>query len=227
MHETKEKLAPICEMKNTLASWAKSEIDKGKEHVDTKEMGDVVDMIKDLAETEEKCWKACYYKKVIEAMDEVDPEEWMNDDFLAMIDERMGYRRGGHKFRPSSHPRSSTSGRFVDASGHHTGHMGGRYGYYGWDPDGMMHLDEMTPGHEHMRYDDHFMMQHPYEKYKEAKRHYTETHDQKHKDEMDMAANEHMANTISSVREIWRYADPEMRKRLKTDLTSLVAEMGT
>lgn len=227
MHETKEKLEHVLEMKKTLAEWAKEELDKGKEHVCTHEMGDVIDMIKDLSEVEKNCWKACYYKHVIEAMIEADPEDWMNEEFLEMLEERMGYPRGshhvGHRFSPSKHPRSST-GRFVSTGGHTTGHMGGRMGY--WDPD-YIHYNEMVPGHEHLRYDDHLMMQHPYEKYKEAKRHYTETHDQKHKDEMDMAANEHMASTISSVREIWRYADPEMRKRLKTDLTSLVNEMGT
>ena len=40
------------DMIETLTECAKHEFDKGVENIDTKEMGEVIDMIKDLAEAE-------------------------------------------------------------------------------------------------------------------------------------------------------------------------------
>ena len=71
IHDMVEKLTKCTEM----------ELEKGIENVDTEEMGEVVDMIKDLCEAE-------YYAKVIKAMDEHDfdnAEEIMDDG-------RRGYR---------------------------------------------------------------------------------------------------------------------------------------
>ena len=42
--------------------------DRGIDRIDVQEMGMLVDMVKDLAEAEEKCWKAEYYRKVVEEM---------------------------------------------------------------------------------------------------------------------------------------------------------------
>lgn len=53
----------IHDMIETLTEVAKCELDKGIENVNTKEMGEVADMIKDLAEAE-------YYRKISVAMDE-------------------------------------------------------------------------------------------------------------------------------------------------------------
>ena len=38
-------------------------------------------------------------------------------------------------------------------------------------------------------------------------------------------ANEHLMETIGTLKEIWEDADPDLRKRMKTDLTKLTAEM--
>lgn len=53
------------DMIEALTEAAKCEVDKGLENVDTKEMGEVIDMIKDLAEAE-------YYRKISVAMDEAE-----------------------------------------------------------------------------------------------------------------------------------------------------------
>ena len=68
-----------------LSECAKVEMDKGIENIDTKEMGEVADMIKDLAEAE-------YYAKISKAMDE---SEYGEDyDYMGAYDEhdRKGYR---------------------------------------------------------------------------------------------------------------------------------------
>lgn len=61
----------IFEIKAKLIDELESEMERmgSIRNMDTREMGQVVDMIKDLAEAEEKCWKACYYKSVVEAME--------------------------------------------------------------------------------------------------------------------------------------------------------------
>ena len=68
-----------------LSECSKMEIDKGIENIDTKEMGEVADIIKDLAEAE-------YYAKISKAMDEAEYGE--DYDYMGAYDEheRKGYR---------------------------------------------------------------------------------------------------------------------------------------
>ena len=63
-----EKLKDISEMKHTLVEAAKAQMAQGVECVDTEEMGEVIDMIKDLAHAEKSCMEAAYYELVCEAM---------------------------------------------------------------------------------------------------------------------------------------------------------------
>jgi hypothetical protein len=75
----------IHDMIEKLTKCAEMEFEKGVENVDTKEMGEVVDIIKDLAEAE-------YYAKISKAMDE---SEYGEDyDYKGAYDEhsRKGYR---------------------------------------------------------------------------------------------------------------------------------------
>lgn len=41
----------------------------GGKRMDVKEMGELADIVKDLAQAEESCWEAQYYRTVTEAMD--------------------------------------------------------------------------------------------------------------------------------------------------------------
>lgn len=68
-----------------LSEVAKCELDKGIENIDTKEMGEVAEIIKELSEAE-------YYAKISKAMDE---SEYGEDyDYMGAYDEheRKGYR---------------------------------------------------------------------------------------------------------------------------------------
>lgn len=80
-----------------LSEVAKCELDKGIEKIDTKEMGEVAEIIKELSEAE-------YYAKISKAMDEAEYGE--DYDYMGAYDEheRRGYR---------GQPRSKTSGRFM------------------------------------------------------------------------------------------------------------------
>lgn len=64
-----------------------------------------------------------------------------------------------------------------------------------------------------------------YNDYQQARRHYTQTNSPAYRDEMKAHASEHIGDTISTIREIWSTADPELRMRMKSDLTALVGEM--
>lgn len=67
-----EKLKELNELKHTLIDAAKMEAAKGIENINTEEMGEVVDMIKDLASAEKDCMEACYYESITEAMEGYD-----------------------------------------------------------------------------------------------------------------------------------------------------------
>ena len=60
----------ICKMKDKLCEYAHQQMQQGLDRVDTREMGAVIDMIKDLAEAERSCMEADYYDSVVEAMEE-------------------------------------------------------------------------------------------------------------------------------------------------------------
>jgi hypothetical protein len=84
------------EMIEKLTECAKYELDKGVENVDTKEMGEVADILKDLSE-------AMYYRTITEAMKESEYGEDY-DEYGPMEEERRYYR---------GQPRSKTSGRYM------------------------------------------------------------------------------------------------------------------
>lgn len=68
-------VSKICEMKNILLQRAENDInERGIERINVAEMGEIVDMIKDLAQAEAYCWKADYYRAVTEGMD-----QWSQD----------------------------------------------------------------------------------------------------------------------------------------------------
>lgn len=71
-----EKMKDLNEIKHRLIDWVKTETVKGFESpAEVEIMGEVVDMIKDLAEAEESCMEAAYYEVVSEAMTGYDERE--------------------------------------------------------------------------------------------------------------------------------------------------------
>lgn len=60
IHET------MCDLMGKFKTFMSGDI----KEVETKEAGEIADIIRDLSETEKNCYEACYYKTVIEAMEE-------------------------------------------------------------------------------------------------------------------------------------------------------------
>lgn len=247
MHELEAKLKTICEMKEKLTSWTKEELEKGKDCVNTEEAGQVVDMIKDLAEAEEKCWKAAYYKAVVEAMDEHEDEIDVDPSRVR----RMGYdnyRYSSGRFAPKGHghyaghmgytPMQEMTRLYhderdmmhdyprmgyvnpMDTSANVWGGVNGRDGYAG-SKDDYSRDNTRAGGMVNSRYGMN------YDNYQDARRHYTSSHDKKDKDEMDRYASEHVADTVMTIKEIWSHADPDTKKRLKGDLNSLMTMVNS
>lgn len=239
MHEKMEQMKKdtsyddICAAKKDLLDVFLGEIhSKGAANMDTKEAGEVVDMIKDLAEAEKYCMEACYYESIVKAMHEAGEDD---------EDGRMGYNA-----------RHYASGRFAPKG------RGTRMGYmpmndmrdpylYDYNGEPMIHEGDLRPmkfgyqpsgagnrsqsgsrmGHDDRDWDMDDDPEHSreYNEYKRAKRHYTETKSAVDKQKMDEHAMKHMNQAMDSFRELWKDADPVMRKRMKTDLTALVGEM--
>lgn len=226
----KEFVEKLCEVKKDLLEGLCGEIEaKGFHCMDAEETGEVVDMIKDLADAEKNCYKAEYYKSIVEAMEEAEEEEEL------MMKLGMGGKMG---YNPH---RSSSTGRYMGRPGYVPMHMmddedfvaqmdwdGPRMGY---TPSGQGNRSQSGNNVPNMGgrggYTDGMSRYgRPYEDWRMAKRSYTETHSQEDKDRMNEHANEHIMASITSIREIFNAADPEMKRRVRQDLTSLVNELN-
>lgn len=64
-----------------------------------------------------------------------------------------------------------------------------------------------------------------YGQYEQYKRHYTTTKSADDKREMDEHAKKHLMDMMISIKDIWHDADPELRKRIKMDITNLANEL--
>ena len=182
---------------------------KGAQQIDTEEAGAVIDMIKDLAEAEKCCMEACYYEKMIKSMEEDEESEA----------DRMGYnnrRYASGRYAPKG--RGTVMGyspirmdkRWDDTDMYDRDKDGQRMGYTDVEDD-----EDRDP-----RYGK------SYNEYKKARRHYSETKAASDKQMMEDRGMKHVNETIGTFKEMWHDADPNMRKRMKSDLSALVNEMN-
>lgn len=192
MSEHMDHLRDVCDMKRTLIDWTKEELSKGKQCIDTHELGEVIDMIKDCYEAEQYCWKSCYYKLLVE------------EDDTETYDQRRHYD-------PNRSPKAMIKAGM------------NRYGNKRYYPE--YDMDRYDVWYDQDK--DHSRTPKTvYDEYLDARRHYTATHEQKDKDEMEEKANKHMLEAISSIKEIWRHAEPDMKERMKSDVSALMNSMA-
>lgn len=209
MHNT---LNDIACMKDTLIRGLDYELmSKGFHGTSTAEAGQIVDMIKDLAQAEKDCMEACYYKSVVGAMDDYGFEnEHEIEDYG-----RMGYdtrRYSNGRYAPKG------AGHYSPVHGYTPMHMNGHI------PSQMM--DNSSPHEYRMGYPaPKGAYGHSMDNYKNAKRYYTETKDPNKRHEMDQHAKDHVNEAIFTFKEIWGDADPELKRDMKGQLSKLVAEM--
>lgn len=96
-----------------------------------------------------------------------------------------------------------------------------------WDRESDMHDYDVDDRHTRDSEKSDQRYGKPYREYLDARKHYTETKSARDKEDMEMYANEHMMDTIGTIREMYRTAEPDLKKRMKADLTKLVGEMPT
>lgn len=108
----------ICKMKDKLCEYAHQQMQQGLDRVDAREMGAVIDMIKDLAEAEKSCMEADYYESVVEAMEEGG--------------DRYGYDGGGPSGGGSREGSGGRSGYRMESSDGEGGRMGYKNQYGNW-----------------------------------------------------------------------------------------------
>lgn len=207
----------IASMEKQLVSCTKSELAKGVESVDTAEMAQAADMIKDLSKALKNHAEAKYYCAVTKAMEEYDKDEWDES-------ERMGYTGGR-----MSRARSSRTGRFTSNRGGSRGRSQSgsmRMGFTDtdeyWDDNRYIESEPIDRIRE---------MEDPrygkaYNKFRMARKHYHDTKSATDKEEMSESAKEHMTDTVMTIKEMWKEADPELRRDMKMHLDNLIKEMN-
>jgi hypothetical protein len=204
------------DMIEKLSECAKCEIDKGIENIDPCEMGQVTDMMKDLAE-------AMYYRTLMKAMEESSADETME------MFERFGDgRRFYDNYRYSN-------GRFAPK---------GRGTRRGYDEPPYFHMTpEMYRGMEHDRDIDRNYGRMYYTEpatsgmnmtesgYDKAKRHYTETKEMhkantaEDKEHKLKSLENYMKELSSDITELLADMTAEERTMLKSKLSTLVSKM--
>lgn len=220
MHDNDGKmtLEKICTLLDIMTDGLKSATNQGLNNLDTHEAGQVADIIKDLSEAkknltdaEKNEWESCYYASIVKAMKDADERGDEEDryGYIPREASRMG-KRGMQRDRIKRWVRDPDT--FEDEMYDRAGYTPGRK---------MSRDDRSSDNSSDERYGK------PYREYIDSRRHYSESKSQADKDMMDMYANEHLMDVMGSVREIYKTADPDMRKRMKSDLTKLVGEMPT
>jgi hypothetical protein len=195
-----------------LAETTKVELDKGIENVDTKEMGEVAEIIKELSEAE-------YYAKISKAMDEAEYGE--DYDYMGAYDEheRKGYRgqprdsRGRYMSRRGYENRMMPEMRWddmeyerdMDRNTHNKmyytdGTMSGSSSMGGGQSSGSMGSQGGSRGHSESRYD-------------RARRGYEETKSM-HKDNSSESKQMKMKSL------------EDYTKELASDITDMVQDMS-
>lgn len=220
MHDNDGKmtLEKICTLLDIMTDGLKSATNQGLNNLDTHEAGQVADIIKDLSEAkknltdaEKNEWESCYYASIVKAMKDADERGDEEDryGYIPREASRMG-KRGMQRDRIKRWVRDPDT--FEDEMYDRAGYTPGRK---------MSRDDRSSDNSSNERYGK------PYREYIDSRRHYSESKSQADKDMMEMYANEHLMDVMGSVREIYKTADPDMRKRMKSDLTKLVGEMPT
>ena len=204
-HKSTEKYNDICSLKHHMLHYVMGETEKGFEPTPEKVhvLKEYIEMIKCLAETEKECQEADYYEAVVQAMEENG----------MMESERMGYN-----------PNRNRMGQYSDGRAGNRNSDSGSNSRRGYSPDRM--YSRMMPGDDRDEWgDDDPRYSEAFNRFRKAKRYYTKSHSEEDKQRMKDASNEHMMETMATIREMWDDADPELRARMKADLTNLVTNL--
>lgn len=199
----------IHKMQECLTEKAVNELEKGVENVDTSEMGEVVDMIKDLAEAE-------YHSIISKAMKKADEEEEEYDkELLRSLKAEYGEESGRRYYDQYRY----ANGRFAPKGrGTRRGYEEPPYYHMPVNYNDMEYMRDMDKGMGRMYYTEPVVSDnnssHTIESgYDRAKRNYTETKEM-HKNNTP-EDKEHKMKSLDSY-----------TKELASDITGMVTDMS-
>lgn len=194
------------------------------------------DIVKDIGEAMEKEAKACYYKKIVTAMHEFEEEKEMLLKMGVCKEDiaRMGYDNWRY-----------SSGRYAPTGkGHYVGHKSGftpnelpiwmdeeREEYFEgaeiYDPTriGMMSMGYTRTDGGRIRDQNRSQHGENYDKWNEYRRHYTESKDPKDREMMSKNAKEHVKDFMTTTKEMWKEADPDLRREMRDNIMALANDM--
>lgn len=195
----------IHDMLENVSEAASTELAKGTNQVNTKEFGEVIDMIKDLSEAEKNRMESCYYKTLINAMEE---HEYGEDyDEYGPI-ERKGYRGQSRDSRGRYSRRNYPMHDDMRHDDYEHGRMGYSNGAYGGGSRGM----------SSSRYG------YSYDNYMRNRANYS-TSDPEDKQERMKMLEEYTQDLVGSFSDIMQDATPEEKSVLRTKLAKVVNAM--
>lgn len=213
--EMEYKMKTLCESKDTMLGWIKNEIAKGFDWSNADILRVLTDCVKDLASAEKDCYESEYYKSVTKAMDEY-------EDYIKENDSMKG---PSNAFISGYNHRHLANGQFAAAG------KGIKMGYQPEWGNVNIKADMYDPTQTHpvrMGYDnrpEHSRHGEKYDMYHEARRHYTESHDMKHKEEADQRGMEYVRDGLSTFFEIFEDADPTLKRQLRSEILAAAENM--
>lgn len=204
----------IHSMLEKMTEWCLSEMEKGKDQVCTEEMGEAIDMVKDLAEAEKAAWEKCYYESIVEAMEE--EEEWAKKE---------GHRMGYDRWRYSS-------GRFAPKGRGHETSMAEATGRAGFMP-----MDDGPWPEEYWRggrspwgsdirygYDDGRSMRS--DNQSNAANRTTSSPTSRSGYTPQEHPEEYVTETLGTMKDIFAGADPHLQEKMITQFRNMCREFG-
>lgn len=206
-----------------LTEKALAELDKGIENVDTKEMGEVADMIKDLNEAE-------YRAVIVKSMKEADEERKEYDkELLRVLKDEYG-EEGGRRYY--DHYRYA-DGRFAP-KGHGTYRRGYEEPPYYHMPvnyNDMEYMRDMDKSRGKMYYSEPIAPHVSESNYDRAKRHYTETKEMhkgastEDKEHKMKALDMYIRELSGDISELLNDMTPDERNLLRTKMSNLASKL--
>lgn len=198
------------------------ELDKGVENVNTEEMGEAVDMIKDLCEAE---YKAVIVKSMKKADEE---EEEYNKELLRALKDEYG-EEGGRRYYDEYR---YANGRFAPKGrGIRRGYTEPPYYHMPVNYNDMEYMRDMDKGRGKMYYPEPIAPHVSESNYDRAKRHYTETKEMhkgastEDKEHKMKALDMYIRELSGDISELLNDMTPDERNLLRTKMSNLASKL--
>ena len=198
------------------------ELDKGVENVNTEEMGEAVDMIKDLCEAE---YKAVIVKSMKKADEE---EEEYNKELLRALKDEYG-EEGGRRYYDEyryANGRFAPKGREI-----RRGYTEPPYYHMPLNYNDMEYMRDMDKSRGKMYYSEPIAPHVSESNYDRAKRHYTETKEMhkgastEDKEHKMKALDMYIRELSGDISELLNDMTPDERNLLRTKMSNLASKL--